>query len=231
MRFFASRYGFTLVELLVVIAVLALLAGILLPVLARVRESARKTSCASNLRQIGVGLQLYVDDHDSSYPVPLLEPPPESEEEEEEEGEWDPGASDWEEAVQPYLRCEEPVFRCPSDPSPVEFFGMSYTFNASFIGLNASTLTHPTETIQVAERRNTLANQEQPALFLWWRWQGGRWPPAPAPDPAPAATRDLALDRHGDRLNLLFTDGHVRALPFPLTWGAGSANLYWPTRP
>jgi prepilin-type N-terminal cleavage/methylation domain-containing protein len=57
----AQKRGFTLIELLVVIAIIAILAGLILPVLARARESARRTSCASNLKQIGTGLNMYAD--------------------------------------------------------------------------------------------------------------------------------------------------------------------------
>jgi prepilin-type N-terminal cleavage/methylation domain-containing protein/prepilin-type processing-associated H-X9-DG protein len=59
--------GFTLIELLVVIAIIAILAAILFPVFARARESARKTSCASNLRQLGLATQMYVQDYDGQY--------------------------------------------------------------------------------------------------------------------------------------------------------------------
>jgi len=57
----ASKRGFTLIELLVVIAIIAILAGLILPVLARARESARRTSCASNLNQIGKACFMYAD--------------------------------------------------------------------------------------------------------------------------------------------------------------------------
>ncbi|MBM3457830.1 MAG: prepilin-type N-terminal cleavage/methylation domain-containing protein [Armatimonadetes bacterium] len=63
------RRGFTLIELLVVIAIIAILAAILFPVFARAREAARKSTCISNLGQLGKGLMMYVQDYDEIYPV------------------------------------------------------------------------------------------------------------------------------------------------------------------
>jgi prepilin-type N-terminal cleavage/methylation domain-containing protein len=60
--------GFTLIELLVVIAIIAILAAILFPVFARAREAARKTSCLNNLKQIGTGAMMYVQDYDECFP-------------------------------------------------------------------------------------------------------------------------------------------------------------------
>ncbi|MBQ0104976.1 MAG: DUF1559 domain-containing protein [Armatimonadetes bacterium] len=62
------KKGFTLIELLVVIAIIAILAAILFPVFAQAREKARQTSCLSNCKQIGTGIQLYVDDYDETLP-------------------------------------------------------------------------------------------------------------------------------------------------------------------
>jgi len=68
-RQFARRTGFTLVELLVVIGIIALLVAILLPTLSRARASAVKVACLSNLRQVGTGMVLYANDHDGTLPA------------------------------------------------------------------------------------------------------------------------------------------------------------------
>src|SRR5438093_8727534 len=63
-----KRNGFTLIELLVVIAIIAILAAILFPVFAQAREKARSATCLSNFKQIGVGVLMYVQDWDDTYP-------------------------------------------------------------------------------------------------------------------------------------------------------------------
>src|SRR5688500_5329645 len=66
---YRSRRAFTLIELLVVIAIIGILASMLMPVFAQARESARKTVCISNIRQLGQAIMMYSGDYDELYPA------------------------------------------------------------------------------------------------------------------------------------------------------------------
>lgn len=106
-----------MIELLVVIAIIAILAALLFPVFARAKESAKKTQCISNLRQIGSGLLLYMGDSDDRFPFavdPIDKVRPEI---------WStypdfqaqiPTMPYLHEAIQPYIKSKE-IFHCPSD--------------------------------------------------------------------------------------------------------------------
>ncbi|GAB4452991.1 MAG: hypothetical protein OHK0029_04890 [Armatimonadaceae bacterium] len=67
--------AFTLIELLVVIAIIAILAAILFPVFAQARERGRAAACLSNVKQIGLGLMMYVQDYDERFPQPFAQIP------------------------------------------------------------------------------------------------------------------------------------------------------------
>jgi prepilin-type N-terminal cleavage/methylation domain-containing protein len=123
------RRAFTLIELLVVIAILALLAALLFPVFAAVRERGRTAYCSNNLKQIGTGLLLYVDDWDGYLPIMNGNLP---------------------DFVNPYLQKKgEGVWLCPSDPflelpEQTQRLGLqkdrysSYWQNGQFIGYSTT---------------------------------------------------------------------------------------------
>jgi len=92
-----KKKGFTLIELLVVIAIIAILAAILFPAFARARENARRASCQSNLKQIGLGFAQYTQDYDETYPKVGAAT-----------------ATGWANTLQPYLKSTQ-LFQCPSE--------------------------------------------------------------------------------------------------------------------
>ena len=125
--------AFTLIELLLVIAIIGILAALLLPVLGRTKESARATACLSNLHQVGIALQLYVQDNNNKLPVMR-------------DVSTDPAvaATNTFPAIQNVLAPQlgnTNVLRCPSDARNFfELTGSSYSWNSLLNGEDADHL-------------------------------------------------------------------------------------------
>ena len=111
----AHRRGFTLVELLVVLAILSILAGLLFPVFAAARRAAQATVCLSDFRSVTVATLLYTADYDDRL-MPLNHRPAQ---------EPDPRQDRvWPQILLPYLKGAFRTFDCPADPNPMEFGGV-----------------------------------------------------------------------------------------------------------
>jgi prepilin-type N-terminal cleavage/methylation domain-containing protein len=125
-----TNLGFTLIELLVVIAIIALLAAILFPVFSRARENARRSSCQSNQKQIGLAWVQYAQDYDERM-VPVSGNTSINNQK----------PHDWPRSMQPYIKNTQ-ILKCPSASRNQEgnrITSISYSYNAS-VGLNGKTL-------------------------------------------------------------------------------------------
>jgi prepilin-type N-terminal cleavage/methylation domain-containing protein/prepilin-type processing-associated H-X9-DG protein len=209
----SDRHGFTLIELLVVISIIAILAAILFPVFARARENARRASCQSNLKQLGLAIMQYAQDYDSMYPVssyanPVTPPG----------GYWDPGNWFWPQSTYPYHKSEQ-LFRCPSatsNSSPIfRQYGANYYVIAypgdpakseTFVESPASTYLCFDSGFYTAGP--ALLNGPNPVSH-WYIPGIGEATNAPA---VANETADYRSGRHFGGVNMTFADGHVKWL-------------------
>ena len=104
-RFRSVRRAFTLIELLVVIAIIAILAAILFPVFAQAREAARKSSCQSNMKQMGSAIAMYNQDYDGCFPFVRTN------------NYAAPNFMTWKQLIYPYTK-NVGIYKCPSNPNP-----------------------------------------------------------------------------------------------------------------
>lgn len=209
--------AFTLIELLVVIAIISILAAILFPVFARARENARRASCLSNLKQIGLGVMMYAQDYDGTFPYSRMN---------------DTGVSImWWETLQPYIKSTQ-VFTCPSsrhDGQTALNYGMnrlvapetsSYVVPAAvkLAALDASSMTY---LIMDAGRWNVTPTQAaNPVHSGYIPGAGdvlGLTPAACTGETTGYYARsyfyaDCMHGRHFDGDNMGFADGHVKWL-------------------
>lgn len=134
MKKMLQQRGFTLIEILVVIAIIGILASILFPVFAKAREKARTSTCQSNLKQMGIAFEMYRADWDQTYPPAYL----------------------WKTNLQPYIKTLA-VNKCPSRPNLPVWFGQGYNigcadpFVAGFPQQCEAAIHNPGDKILIAE--------------------------------------------------------------------------------
>jgi len=211
-----GRRAFTLVELLTVIAIIGVLAGILIPIVGRARESARATQCSSNLRQIGMGLFLFANDNRGLLPPAVgVQPGGEA------EVQW----TKWLDGYLPKQGTSETarehvIFVCPStryEGLELDGIARSYTATASIYGPSASgvlgrnsrgqrlvnSIENRPEVPMVIEAKRYLTGNGSVSGLNWT----GASPDVAATSPEATVYFDF---RHNDRMNVLFADGSVR---------------------
>lgn len=207
--------GFTLIELLIVIAIIALLAAILFPVFARARENARRSSCQSNLKQIGLGVIQYLQDNDgrfSNVDVGYHAPYPDWMGTETRQC-YSGGNCNyrWQEFLRPYVKSMD-IMLCPSRRGNSV---IRYNYGANHVVINntrhEAQLAMPAATLIVLDWSTF---QARPDLLAQddWRYMPGAETASPALTCDSDAPGDCKTGRHFDGINTLYADGHVKWL-------------------
>ena len=221
------RHGFTLVELLVVVAIIGVLVALLLPAIQAARGAARRMECANNLRQIGLAIHQYVDTHDGKFPYVLSHSDATR-------------AQTWIYSLSPWLENVDKMRFCPEDLRLQEleknpnYPGTSYGFNGYLTEPPPSRTTLGGDLIEsppgytdnfndLAETHRTIMLFEALQVTLagtfdhvdsqYWFSEKNVFDKDNLGLVWLAVRREVAVKRHqGDVANYLYADGHVEAI-------------------
>jgi prepilin-type N-terminal cleavage/methylation domain-containing protein len=243
--------GFTLIELLVVIAIIAILAAMLLPALTRAKQQANSTVCKNHLKQMGLGVQLYLNDNRDYYPYFQT---------------FDTGSQTyigtWERAIEPYypLKWTNVSYHCPGYKGPIsehysgftnDFVG-SYAYNAyavndplGFGGTNVwlglGWLGFISPVGNILPRGHALSTRlsdirSPSGMFAigdarLLKQQGG-YPPWPGIDCALVGLEQNVINApdplvHGRNYNQVCCDGHVEAMTPSILFDPRKTAVWW----
>lgn len=202
------RAAFTLIELLTVIAIIAILAYMILPSLSRAREMARRTSCLSNMKQLGLGVMQYTQDYDERLPIAAVGSAGEG------KGGWvyyskfgsgstDPMFDPSQGAIYPYIKSKQ-VYVCPDD-SNGQTFGNSYSINSCAVisGNTASGL---------VGSKSLVAFDQIGETAKWMLFSEEKFYKDTTDDGFQLIGTNPFSDRHTDGSVVLFADGHAKWL-------------------
>lgn len=218
------RYAraFTLIELLVVIAIIAILAAILFPVFAQAREAARRTACASNLKNLATATLMYTSDHDEQLPLAAYALP-------------NFAFVTWHDLLDPYARNQQ-IWLCPSSPlrktdqggKATTHFGYNVRYlttirpdfsNASgHTAVSLAAVTAPSETLLLADAAASISQS--------WCGDDGKFLLPPSAANAHCWGRPSHLHQQG--ANLAWLDGHMKWMkPGAYYTGQTPPDRFW----
>lgn len=215
--------AFTLIELLIVVAIIALLIGILLPALSKSRQVGRATACLSNMHALAQSIQMYADSNDGRLPAVGLA----------HGGSVDEGNA-WINSAATEIGIEK-VTRCPADES--RYWITEYGATGQRRRLSYATNYYTVGTLEGFEEFNNLTRITRPSTTIFWveLTEEGDFsvadhvhPETWFTNPLTLAQREMQIKRHLGKANYGFVDGHAEPHRFEDTYGIDLANSAFP---